>query len=305
MSSRCARVLIVILLLALRGFAAPIVLQEPKSPARFSLRGRVIDEQNQPRQGARVFCPVRPTRLGLTVYEVTSAADGTFLMPCRGTGKANLFAYVDGLAPGESWAESDGPEVTITLTKGVSAKGVVRNDLGQVVPGATIVLDLLRYRISHSEGMFPRRSVRRTASGVDGDYQLDDLPAGAAHLCARAPGHSVESITVKGESGSVQVADIRLWCVGFAVGHVVDALTGQPLEGAFVNGEVQTDAAGRFEVTRRRDALGSRRPGVARALVEREGYARTSVELPDAGGDITVASCPSSAGPAAWPRGGR
>jgi hypothetical protein len=161
------------------------------------------------------------------------------------------------IAPGHAPAivhlDASASELSVSLALAESARGEVRSARGDALADAEVVL-------------YGRFGARRTRTNAEGEYALDDLPAGPAHLVIRAPGFAAASreVTVDANGGRRPSTwdRIELAAGGAVEGVVVDA-HGDPVAGARVAsgvaptyvaagtappGVATTDARGRFRV---------------------------------------------------------
>jgi RNA polymerase sigma factor (sigma-70 family) len=176
---------------------------------------------------------------------VRSARDGTF----RAVGVAPGTQPVQAQALDRaSWSGSCDVAAGLTarlrieLAAGARVRGVVRDEAGQPVAGAEVVVGEV--------GDFARV---RQRSATDGSYELRSLPAGEIAILAQHAGHGRAEARVRTESGATSVHDLVL-SPGLVLQGRVEDENGAPVAGAYVtclggNGEP-------WRASRRSDADG-------------------------------------------------
>ncbi|MDP1822237.1 MAG: carboxypeptidase-like regulatory domain-containing protein [Archangium sp.] len=206
------------------------------------MRGVVVDEQGQPRAGARV----RGLGKGKPILsDEAGRFTSGLLVP---TGELRPVASAEGCADSEYRAIAfDEPNVTLTLACGETGSGVVLDAEGKPIEGAVVFLD----------GLDSRESVTTDAAGTfrfhqaQGMYQLRvshdryrtheqplQLPAKDVVLVLDAGG-SISGRVVNGQGEGVAGASVTV------VPAVLDELLAE-VEGG--NTRATTDAEGRFQV---------------------------------------------------------
>jgi RNA polymerase sigma factor (sigma-70 family) len=139
------------------------------------VRGVVIDEAGRPIEGATgrvgTFGDVE-RREGMILARLphvfTTGPDGAFEVRGLGPGRHPVSARAPGYATARTWLEPDAVEVpTLRLMPGASVRGVVRDERGRPVAGASVFVE-------------PEDASERDArtSGPDGSFELDGVPTG-------------------------------------------------------------------------------------------------------------------------------
>ncbi len=121
----------------------------------------------------------------------------------------------------------------------------------------------------------------RRPTNEEGQFQIDDIPAGHYALLLAAPGYRAQQLQVELDAGRRrQVADVTLEPAPELSGQVVDFETGEPVEGARLRvldppgvGAAVTDADGTFYLTAALDDL-------IQVEITASGYASRRVAIP-------------------------
>ncbi|HTY42350.1 MAG TPA: carboxypeptidase regulatory-like domain-containing protein [Thermoanaerobaculia bacterium] len=200
-------------------------------PAGLSVKGRVVDAASQPVSGAEIrVAPsqgqgrgpgrfLRPPAAPSTPNAV-SAADGTFTVAGLAAGAYDVTASHDGFSPRTAAALPAPAKLPtgwppIVLARGAAITGVVHDDQGAPIPGASVS--------ALGEGLDPRQ----TNTDGSGAFRLDDLVKGRPlMLAANAPGYGFTSRSVTAPAEGITVV---LGKTGTIRGRVVDAATGAPV----------------------------------------------------------------------------
>jgi hypothetical protein len=221
-------------------------------PARDPLPVRVVDDRGYPLGTAQVTVVSVDPASALRETVFTDERGDASLPRAKGIAlRAEVIA--PGHAPAIVHLDASASELSVSLALAESARGEVRSSRGDALADAEVVL----------YGPF---GARRTRTNAEGEYALDDLPAGSAHLVIRAPGFAPASrdVTVDANGGRRPSAwdRVELAAGGAVEGVVVDA-HGDPVAGARVAsgvaptyvaagtappGVATTDARGRFRV---------------------------------------------------------
>src|SRR5262245_22851478 len=165
----------VVLLLVSAGPPSPTPLGE--------LRGRVAGEDGKPlaRALVRVAPETEDPDAPAKISRVTTAEDGSFLV--RDLRSPSLVVRVEakGLAPFTASKIPVGASLRVSLKKGFSLSGVVR-DLAtrQGISDATVLA------CDPEAVRFGEDACRRAQSLDAGRFRIDDLPRGSVSLAARA-----------------------------------------------------------------------------------------------------------------------
>lgn len=206
------------------------------------LRGVVVDEQGQPRAGARV----RGLGKGKPVLsDEAGRFTSGLLVP---SGELRPVASAEGCADSEYRAVAvDEPNVTLTLACGETANGVVLDAEGKPIEGAVVFLDGLEaresftteaagtFRFHQPRGMYQLKVSHDRYRSHDQPLQL---PAKDVTIVLDAGG-SLSGRVVNGKGEGVAGASVTV------VPAVLDELLSE-IEGG--NTRATTDAEGRFQV---------------------------------------------------------
>ena len=211
--------------------------------------GRVIDDTGAPVAGARVMvfpldidrtiAAAKPDETGgLARFGFTDASGRFELTPGRASGLVNLCAEHSGFSP--TIAESKRPtdDLVLTLEPGPVMTGKVTDAGGSPVPGARVRWHSVICGVSFD---------REAAAAADGTYEVADLfsfsesqsletsQAPVAEVVVTAEGYATAYLAPPSpdESGRVRL-DAILAPGSTLTGAVVDATTGNPIEGAKV-----------------------------------------------------------------------
>ncbi|RYE82937.1 MAG: carboxypeptidase regulatory-like domain-containing protein, partial [Myxococcales bacterium] len=225
--------------------AATVVDAEQAVPEGKALvAGRVVDDEGEPVEGARVAAVVRGARL----------AEQT-------TGRGGLYALV--LDPGTLTLVAEHDERMVASAELPLRAGEARRDL--VLPLA--LTRTVRGRVTGADGAAVAGAQVRVeglpwlqrsgTSEPDGVYRLTRVPAAEATLRVTAPGYAVASVRLRPPAApGDEVLDVRLSPEEDIEGQVLDA-SGQPLaaevqacDGRETGQRLATDPAGTFKLTR-------------------------------------------------------
>ena len=226
--------------------AALVELRLRLSPGGVTVSGRVVDEDAEGIAGALVLVgrggkgSIEPGGRSREVWDgvsTTTDEDGSFA--CKGLrpGHLPLTVRADGYAIHEeelAGAEREAKVVAVTLVRGVTVQGTVRDARGEVVAGAMVRADArklgslqLAIQPEESDSVFPWPATR---SDADGHFELSCIPPGEIHLLAgvwkrRAmqPLRNFDQKTLQGSSGDVLTWDPVLEAPRTILIRVVDA----------------------------------------------------------------------------------
>jgi hypothetical protein len=152
--------------------------------AGFVLKGRVVDEEGAPIDGATVqplskstLIPGSPEGHEFDPHDVATTVSGDFLLEHLREGEENLRVthpdYCFGVVPYVvTGSEHDERPLTITMTRGGTLRGRVFDVRGQPEPNVSLI-------VQGSEGVQPRTSFDRLATAVtnaEGYYEVHHLP---------------------------------------------------------------------------------------------------------------------------------
>ncbi len=240
------------------------------------LTGRVVDARDRPAAGAHVF--VSATRG--TMERVTRAAsDGTF----------TFASLPETVSLGAAAAESDAPEVRLTLTIPEGGRQDVtvrlpepRDPLPvQVVDERGRPVDAAQLTATSLAADVPLRATAFT--DARGEAQIRGARGLALRVEARAPGRAPKVVAADPAGDSLR---IELGAGETATGEVVADRRRDPIAGAEVT--LYTEVGARRATTDRDGAftLEELAPGPARLRVWASGFAAASLELtiPESGG---------------------
>lgn len=198
--------------------------------------GRLVDATAKPTRGGRVrLAAVDGVTLPIFLHDLAQAdagADGRFTLGPLPPGGLLLQARAAGFAERDVETRLAGRPPSadlgdVTLDSGLAVRGFVRDRAGAGIAGASLM------------GM-ARGQERPTEATTeeDGAFVLAGLPPGSVEVMVRAPGYASlrQPVSVGGED-----VVIVLDAGGTIVGAVVDA-KGQPVNGAFVRAEPESDA---------------------------------------------------------------
>jgi large repetitive protein len=199
-------------------------------PAGLAVKGRVVDEASQPVAGAEIrVSPSEgrgPGRIfrraigGPTPPNAVTGADGSFTVAGLAAGSYDVTASHDGFSPKTASAlPAPAKQPTgwppIVLSSGASVSGVVHDDQGAPIVGATVTL--------LGEGAEPSP----TATDGTGAFRVSNLAKGRPlMLAAAAPGFAFSSRSVTPPADGVTIV---LGKTGTIRGRVVDGGTGTPI----------------------------------------------------------------------------
>ena len=197
--------------------------------ATTSLRGRVVDEANQPIEGARVVlgAATPPAKDNLYVEpgvrpRTVTAADGTFAFDDVSPGRGGCFASASGRQSGGGEFEAQigsVAEVRIVLGQGARVRGQVFDAEGR--PAAGVVV---------SRGKYP--DSRDPTTGADGRFTFDVFP-GSWEVVARSRALGVAVVNVEVAARETREVELHLRAEPILEGRVVDE-RGAPLAGLWV-----------------------------------------------------------------------
>ncbi|MCB9917196.1 MAG: sigma-70 family RNA polymerase sigma factor [Planctomycetes bacterium] len=243
----------------------PIELRLVVRPGGQSIRGIVVDEDDRPVPGARVFtgyvahaASIGPAQDPICGEELCDD-EGRFTLPLLLARDAEhtVWARAAGFSVARARLRTTMPQpVRIRLARGFTIRGHVLDAAG--APLARQRLEL-RDAFTPNEGMADQRidwAQLSTYSRADGSYSIEGIPAGTAILtCDHETTRT--RVELNGQNGQVLERDLRLTAGGAIDGVLVDA-TGTPVEGYTViargrgasvrEGRVVTGVSGAFHV---------------------------------------------------------
>ncbi|MGE3312372.1 MAG: M56 family metallopeptidase [Limisphaerales bacterium] len=257
--------------------------------------GRVLDERDQPIQGATVWLGGRDT---VERQETTTDADGRFTFRNAKEGRTLFSALARTFEPATQYqtVQSGMSEVVFRLSAGSVVRGRVQNRRGEPLAGARVLLE--------GNGEIGRTYEFSTRTDEDGRFEWEGAPKEPLQFYLHAPGYEQKrNHPIPPDQDNV----IVLRNQRRVLGQVVDSETGQPLTrfrlamGRAWEGSIEqfhpdhpglTDysaADGRFEV-----GLDEEQTNAIQA--EAEDHAATIQILPEAQNDevnVTLALVPS------------
>lgn len=192
----------------------------------------------------------------------TTDADGRFRFPVRRARLHRLAVRAAGFAPRSLMQCSGGAEVSVTLTQGVTLRGVVT---AQGKPLAGILLHIVERGGSE---------LATTASVVEGSFECRELPRVVVFVQVRSAHHAEVWREVDLTANPLAEVEIDLEPGRIVTGRIVDAATGRSIAKAEVSDAwtfpaprtATSDDAGQFTlagVETRRAELHVRAPGYA------------------------------------------
>jgi RNA polymerase sigma factor (sigma-70 family) len=234
------------------------------------VRGRVVDERGRSVEGAEVtltahelppFAAQSPDQMvePRAAFEATTitASDGSYVFPAAPATRLSLAVVHTSHLPWHGRLEHDAAPEVVTLSRGESVSGVVHDEEGAPVTGATVLA-------WHTD-----RSMSRIQTDASGEFRLEGLDATREFLItARAAGHAPTSrrlVTDAIAGGELLV--LTLESPAALLGSVVDP-TGATVAGATVEivGGPRTDGSPQCP---------------ARLIVELTSDTRATVDLAD------------------------
>jgi protocatechuate 3,4-dioxygenase beta subunit len=234
-----------------------------------ALRGRVVDPDGQPLEGARVLARAGGSLLDAPVAR--SDADGRFAFTELGVGPYDLDASAEGYGtvfkrgvavPGE------GIELRLPAVGGLA--GTVSDERGGPVADFKV-----RWRSILLAQDGPGQGGENRFLAADGAFRLEGLSPGDYDVLVVAPGRAPAELRVTVSPGAYADASVRL-VAGATLSGRVTGEGGSPVAGAEVTvmtghegDAIQTDADGRF-------ALADIAPGRRSVMVEHPAYVSRS-----------------------------
>ena len=198
--------------------------------------GRLVDATTKPARGGRVrLAAVQGVTLPMLLHDLAQAeagADGRFTLGPLQQGELLLQARAPGFTERDFETRLAGRPLfadagDVSLESGLVVRGFVRDRSGSGVAGAFLF----------AGGRGQERPAEATSED-DGAFVLAGLPPGTVDVMVRAPGYaSARQPATAGAEDVVIVLDAG----GMITGAVVDA-RGQPVNGAFVRAEPESDA---------------------------------------------------------------
>ncbi|RKH54257.1 peptide-binding protein [Corallococcus sp. AB050B] len=217
-----------------------LVVGEPKKP----LRVTVLEPNGAP----SVHATVMATEAGHTDIQAEEMTDasGQAVLALDGLGSDAWRVWsTNGGRQGEAVSVSASrKELTLQLKPGARLRGTVRSAGGREVRGFTLTVTAAR-----GEDDF-LSSVERQFSGDA--FQVDDVFPTRVTVTATLPDGRAGKVEVTLASGAEAIVEVVVDAGGSVSGRLVDARTGEPLVGAYVDADgiasPTTGADGRFEL---------------------------------------------------------
>ncbi|MCP5021661.1 MAG: hypothetical protein GY930_07770 [bacterium] len=220
------------------------------------LKGRVLDEQNQPVTAFRIKGKAVDDG-GPEESQKFTSEDGTFQFEKLGTGRWRITANAEGYHQDEAHTiplPANGTPLIIVLQREGSIAGQVLSPSGLPVPGAVV-------RANNGEGQrgFGRNRGPRAEADEEGLYLLDKLDPGTYQVTASSPDWADnEQILVDITPGLAAESITLQLRTGGSISGIVLESDGSPMTGRNVHwgdnamafasrGQTKTDSAGRFE----------------------------------------------------------
>ena len=146
-------------------------------------------------------------------------------------------------------------ENTITLDAPARLQGIVRDDAGAPINGATVTLLGVEQDETpnfDARWLTPKLGLISATTQSDERWQMEGLPQGYAYIVARAPDREAHYGEFWVHRGDNQAPPLALAPAGSVVGRILDR-DGRPLAGVSVDAteydDPQSDADGRFRVS--------------------------------------------------------
>jgi hypothetical protein len=211
-----------------------------ESPARAAIAGRVVDSKGAPVEGAQVVAqstkalPPAFENAVRTSISATSDEEGKFEIETIAGERYNVTASRPELAPGEALdVASDTRDLTLTLTRGASLRGVVR-DRATGAPVVAFTVNVLR-----SLGPLERQEYQvMTFFDAQGRYEITGLGPGSFIVLGAAHGYAASNeipFTISDPPADPPPVDIALSRGGRLSGSVLEEGTKKPIERARVS----------------------------------------------------------------------
>lgn len=211
--------------------------------------------------------------------ETRSASDGMFLLRLHRGDMADLRISATGYARKMLQDRLAGESVTVILDK-ASVLEVIATDEGRrPVAGAEVKF----YKADDTHEDHTMTDDRRGKTDADGRCVFNEVEGGIGSITLSRPGFGDAGARVEIQHGETCRVDITMPAGRTLGGRVVDAETGEPIEGARVGAAcvllrpVPTDAEGRFRYP------GWPAEGISELTVVAEGYGRQAKVVPPEG----------------------
>ncbi|MHC5028197.1 MAG: carboxypeptidase regulatory-like domain-containing protein, partial [Planctomycetota bacterium] len=201
------------------------------------------DDGRGGRRGMRVFGMSMFGGVGQQLDAVETGADGRFVVRGLMPGVANVTATKQGLRLGsvedvELEAHVPANVGDIVMEEGVSISGVVLNEIGEPLQGATVsVSSMARIMINRIEDL-PRGQIgqemgQRAETDENGEFELGGLVGGNYNVHVNAEGYdSLTRADVAAGTRNLRLEPVRL---GGLLVTLVSARDGQPIDGANIS----------------------------------------------------------------------
>ena len=235
------------------------------------LTPRVVDENGKPVAGAAVEYidlasatdePVRASNNARTASDGTLALDLRGIAPGPPTieireGNRTVVGGARVRAAGTGYGATllfAGDNQLVTGAVG-SVRGAIRDATGKPLSGAIVKL----WSVEKSKDDFSDASATHglppiiAVSGVDGAWQIDNLPRGYASFLVSAPNAALDGLKLRLDKAVTVAPDLKLRAAGAVKGRILD-FGGRPLKGVAVKLEddygdfARSDEDGRFVV---------------------------------------------------------
>lgn len=246
-----------------------ILLRLEDGPA---IAGTVRDPAGEPLEGARVVArplEVSPHAIQLRLKQLTTITDASGQFRIRGLDAGEVMhvgAVKEGYGLGYAlYVKPDGDALELTLSPPITAAGRVMDGEGEPVSGATVRARIVGHDDQGLQGLADAFPGSRALSGPDGEFVLDLLgPDHAQDYSIHAELGNRESagVAVRLSPGDAHEGLVLTLYEGAVLeGRIVDAVTGEPIEGARIRGGegprapnsnypllARSDAEGRFRL---------------------------------------------------------
>ena len=226
------------------------------------LHGRVVDAQGQPIAGALIEARSRRWwRLPyiffiadpdfIPIAETLSASDGSFRIPLRPGEPLDLSVIARGHARGWYDDFNPGERCEIALQPGADVVLDVKDKSGKALADLDLRIDVFDFVPPHT---MRRADLRFGQSDSEGVWVVEGLREGNIHINSRRYGGWTQEYQVTVKAGKVNEISYVLRARRLATGVVLDASTGDAIEGAqlrakeFGPDETKSGPDGRFVI---------------------------------------------------------
>ena len=223
---------------------------------------RVVDANNKPIANATVsYLDDSDTKKSAPIVTQT-APDGTLALDLKGENRDNSTVDAGQLSQARVRAPGFGfrdvrllpGENMITLNKSARLQGIVRDETGAPIAGATVTLLGVEQDETYNSDdrlLAQKMGLISVTTQDDGRWQTENLPTGYAYFVAHAPDRAAYYGQLWIHRGENQAQPLALPPAGSIIGRILDR-NGKPVAGVSVDmteyDNPQSDAAGNFRV---------------------------------------------------------